>query len=301
MKHKIVISLLVAALMLATVGVAAAAPADAPRTDAPRTDTVIGEVKSINGTAFTVTTKARGDVPIQTTDRTRFRAKDDANFSLADLKVGDRVTVQGRWQDAKLQANVVILIPANLRDKALGQVQSITGSTLAIIKAEGGTLNVATTAETKYHAKGIQNPTLADIKVGDIIAVVGQLNGATLTASHVGFHTPRAKIGPAARGKISALNGGTLTLQQPFGQTLTVTTDANTFVIKRGDDGMQIVKVSDLTVGEGIAVLGIRSSDGKSISAKVIIAGKGEEAAPQPKVPMSQGGNRATDRQLING
>jgi hypothetical protein len=264
--------------------VAAAAPADAPRTD-----TVIGEVKSINGTAFTVTTKERGDVPIQTSDRTRFRAKDNANFSLADLKVGDRVTVQGRWQDAKLQANVVILIPANLRDKALGQVQSITGSTLVIIKAEGGTLNVVTTAETKFHAKGIQNPTLTDIKVGDIIAVVGQLNGATLTASQVGFHTPRAKIGPVVRGKISALNGSTLTLQQPFGQTLAVTTDANTFVVKRGDDGMQIVKVSDLTVGEGIAVLGIRSSDGKSISAKAIIAGKGEDAAPQPKAP-SQGG-----------
>jgi hypothetical protein len=287
MKHKIVISLLVAALMLATVGVAAAAPAEAPRSD-----TVIGEVKSINGTAFTVTTKERGDVAIQTTDRTRFRAKDNANFSLSDLKVGDRVTVQGRWQDAKLQANVVILIPANLRDKALGQVQSITGSTLAIIKAEGGTLKVVTTAETKYHAKGIQNPTLADIKVGDIVAVIGQLNGDTLTASHVGFHTPREKIGPAARRKISAINGGTLTLQQPFGQTLTVTTDANTFVVKRGEDGMQVIKVSDLTVGEGIAVLGVRSSDGKSIAAKVIIAGKGEDAAPQPqpKLPTGQRG-----------
>ena len=287
MKHKIVISLLVAALLLATVGIAAAAPPDAPRTG-----TVIGEVKSITGTAFTVTTKARGDVAIQTTDRTRFRAKDNANFSLSDLKVGDRVTVQGRWQDAKLQANVVILVPANLRDKALGQVQSITGSTLVIVKAEGGTLNVATTAATKFHAKGIQNPTLADIKVGDIVVVVGQLNGDTLTASQVGFHTPREKLGPAARGKISAINGSTLTLQQPFGQSLTVTTDANTFVVKRSDDGRQIIKVSDLTVGEGIAVLGIRSSDGKSMAAKVIIAGKGEDAAPQPqsKLPSGQRG-----------
>ena len=41
-----------------------------------------------------------------------------------------------------------------------------------------------------------------------------------------------------------------------------------------------------------IAVLGIRSSDGKSISAKVIIAGKGEHAAPQPqpKLPTGQRG-----------
>ena len=56
MKHKVVISLFVVALLLATVGVAAAAPAEASRTD-----TVIGDVKSINGTIFTLTTKERGD------------------------------------------------------------------------------------------------------------------------------------------------------------------------------------------------------------------------------------------------
>jgi hypothetical protein len=290
MKHKVVISLVVVALLLASVSVVTAAPAEAPRID-----TVIGDVKSMNDAVFTVTTKERGDVQIQTTDRTRFRSKDNVNFSLSDLKVGDRVTVRGRWLDAKLQANVVILIPANLRDKALGQVQSITGSTLAIIKAEGGPLNVMTTATTQYHAKGLQNPTFADIKVGDIVVVVGQLNGDMLTASHVGFHTPREKVGPAARGKISAINGGTLTLVQPFGQTLTVTTDANTFVVKRSEEGMQVIKVSDLTVGEGIAVLGVRSSDGKTISAKAIIAGKGEDAGPtpqlqQPKLPAGQRG-----------
>jgi hypothetical protein len=82
-----------------------------------------------------------------------------------------------------------------------------------------------------------------------------------------------------ARGKISAINGSTLTLDQPFGQTLTVTTEANTFVVKRGEDGMQVVKLSDLTLGEGVAVLGIRSSDGKSISAKDIVASKGEGAS----------------------
>jgi len=290
MKYKVLISLFVVALMLTTVGVAAASPAEAPRTDA-----VIGDVKLINGTAFTVTTKERGDVSIQIADRTRFRAKDQANFSLPDLKVGDRVAVQGRWQDAKLQANLVILIPASLRDKALGQVQAITGSTLAIVKAEGGTFNVVTTAETRFHAKGLQNPTLADIHVGDIALVAGQLDDETLTASQVGFHTPREKIGPVARGKISAINGSTLTLQQPFGQTLTVTTDGNTFVIKRGAEGLQVVKVSDLSMGEGIVVLGIRSSDGKSISAKAILAGKGEAAGDQgpqlqPKFPISQRG-----------
>jgi len=233
---------------------------------------------------------------VQTTDRTRYRAKDNPDFSLADLKVGDRVTVQGRWQDGKLQANVVSLIPAELRDKALGQVQSISGSTIAITKPDGSSLSVLTTAETKFHAKGIENPSLADIKVGDIVVAVGRLDGATLTAAQVGFQTPRAKTGPLAAGKIGAINGSTLTLEQPFGQSLTVNTDANTFVVQRGENGLEVIGVSDLKAGDGVAVLGVRSSDGKSIAAKAIMAGDGaglgnilENQTPraqQPKLPL---------------
>jgi 3-dehydroquinate synthase class II len=205
---------------------------------------------------------------------------------LADLKAGDRVAVQGRWQDGKLQANVVGLIPAELRDKAMGQVQSISGSTIVITKSDGSTLNVATTAATKYHAKGMENPSLADIKAGDIVVVVGQLDGDTLTAAQVGFHTPRAKTGPMAAGKIATINGGTLTLEQPFGQSLTVTTDANTFVVQRGEDGLVVISVSDLKVGDGVAVLGVRSGEGKSIAAKAIMAGDDEGLGQVP-------GNRA--------
>ncbi len=270
MKHKWLIGLLVGSLLLATVGTAAAAPAAIGSRDS-----VMGDVKSISGATFTLTTPERGDVQVQTTDRTRYRAKGNADFSLADLKVGDRVAVQGRWQDGKLQANLVGLIPDELRDKVLGQVQAITGSTIAIIRPDGSPLKVATTDETKYHAKGIENPSLADIKVGDVLIATGKLEGDTLTASHVGFHMPRAKTGPLAAGKISAVNGGTLTLDQPFGQSLTVTTDANTFVVQRGEDGLVVIAVSDLKVGDGVAVLGVRSSDGKSIAAKAIMAGDG--------------------------
>jgi hypothetical protein len=286
MKHKWLMSLMVAALLLATVGTAVAASADAPGRDG-----VIGDVKSISGTVFTVTTPERGDVEVQTTNWTRYRAKGNPNFSLADLKVGDRVAVQGRWQEGKLQANVVGLIPAELRDKAMGQVQAISGSTIAITKPDGSALNVATTAATKYHAQGIANPSLADMKVGNIVVVVGQLNGDTLTAVQVGFQTPRAKTGPLAAGKIAAIDGGTLTLQQPFGQSLTVTTDANTFVVQRGENGLVVTSVAALKVGAGVMVLGVRSSDGQSIAAKAIMAGNGEELgkrllprAQQPKL-----------------
>lgn len=295
MKHKLVLGLIVVALLLAAVGTAAAAPAEVGGRDV-----VLGDVMAIDGSLFTVATAQRGDVQVQTTDRTRYRAKDQANFSAADLKLGDRVLVQGRWQAGKLQANVVGLIPVALRDKALGQVQSISGTTIALIRPDGGALNVATNGETKYHAKGIENPTLADIKVGDIVIAVGQLNGDTLTASHVGFQAPRAKTGPLAIGKIAAINGGTLTLQQPFGQSLTVTTDPGTFVVQRGEDGLTVISVSDLKVGDGVAVLGVRSSDGQSVAAKTIVVGDGEglgkvlgNRLPREQQPVSPLGPRS--------
>ncbi len=290
MKHKLLMSLLVGVLLLATGGTAAAAPAEVGNRDG-----VSGDVKSISGAAFTLTTPERGDVQVQTTDRTRYRAKGNPDFSLDDLKVGDRVAVQGRWQDGKLQANLVGLIPDELRDKVMGQVQAVTGSTIAITKPDGSSLEVATTDETKYHAQGVADPALADIKPGDVIIATGKLAGDTLTASHVGFQTPRAKIGPLAAGKIVAINGGTLTLEQPFGQSLTVTTDTNTFVVQRGEDGLVVITVAALKVGDGVAVLGVRSSYGKSIVAKAIMAGDGEgpgkvlnnrqPAAKQPALP----------------
>jgi hypothetical protein len=290
MKTKLFVGLIVVVMLLGTAGSAAAAPGEIGSRDS-----VSGDVKSISGAAFTLTTRERGEIQVLTSDRTRFRPRDNANVGLSDLKVGDRVAVQGRWQAGQLQANVVLLIPDDLRDKALGKVAAINGSTLAITKTDGTALNVATTAETKFHARGIANPSFADIKVGDVVVALGQLQGDTLTASHVAFQTPREKTGPLTAGKINAINGSTLTLDQPFGQTLTVTTDANTFVVQRSENGLQVIAVSDLKAGDGVAVLGVRSSDGRSIAARTIVAGNGEglrlpigQRARQPRLPFAQ-------------
>ena len=289
MKSKMLLGLLVAAMVALAFGAVGTAAATAPAA-APAPAGVVGDVQAIDGATFTVATLQRGAVTVQTTGRTRFRAKDNPDFALADLKVGDRVAVQGRWAAAKLQANLVALIPAELRDKALGQVQSIAGSTIALVKADGSALQVVTTATTKFHARGVANPSLADIQPGDIVAAAGQLSGSTLTAAQVGFNTPREKIGPRAAGKISAIHGGTLTLDQPFGQKLTVTTDANTFVVQRGTDGLQIITVADLQAGEGVMVLGVRSSDGETIEAKAILAGDGEGAGSGQRLPAAPRG-----------
>jgi hypothetical protein len=289
MKTKLFVSLIVVAMLLAVVGVAAAAPAPAP-VDAQRIDAIMGDVKSIAGTLLAVQSMERGELQVQTNDRTRFRTKDGADITLADIKVGDRIIARGYWQDGKLVAQAVVLIPANLRDKIGGKVASITGTTIVVTKRDGSTVNVATNAQTKFHTLGNPNATLADVKVGDMLEAVGQLNGDTLTAVQVLFRTPPARTpGPIAVGKIEAINGSTLTLQLGFGETLTVNTSANTFFVKRGEGGAQVITLVDLKVGDGVLVIGPRSSDNSSIDARVIVVGKGgPQPGPQPQ-PKQEG------------
>jgi len=284
MKTKLFVSLVVVAMLLAVVGAAAAAPAPAPQ-DAQRIDAIMGDVKSISGTLLTVQSMERGELQVQTNDQTRFRSKAGFDITLADIQVGDRITARGYWRDGKLVAGAVVLIPANLRDKVGGKVASINGTTIVATTRDGSTVDVVTNAQTKFHTKDNPNATLADVKVGDILEAIGQLNGTTLTASHVLFNTPPARTpGPIAVGKIEAINGATITLQLGFGETLIVNTNANTFFVKRGDGGPQVITLADLKVSDGILAIGPRSSDNSSIDARVIVVGKGaQQPGPQPQ------------------
>jgi hypothetical protein len=256
-------------MLVVGVGVAAAAPSAAPA-QIDRPNVVVGQVKSISGTTLTI---ERGQGPllqVVTDAQTKFVAKDNVNLTLADIQVGDQITARGQWQNGLLLAKHVLLMP----DRAGGMVTSITGTTLAITKLDGSALSVATTSTTKFLTKDNPNAQFSDIKVGDLIEAVGTLNGSTLTAFRVGFRTPIAKTGPFAMGKISAVNGNSLTLNIGFGRDLTVNVSSSTFIVKRDSQGGQVIGLSDLTVGEKVLVIGVRSSDGSSMDAKTIIAGK---------------------------
>jgi hypothetical protein len=79
-----------------------------------------GEITAINGTSLTL--KARnGDVlTILTDENTQYRARGNKDFSFADLKVGDKVAVEGsavEGQDNTILATVIGLKPVEHSDK----------------------------------------------------------------------------------------------------------------------------------------------------------------------------------------
>ncbi|MFN8596000.1 MAG: DUF5666 domain-containing protein [Anaerolineae bacterium] len=276
MKTKWLVGLLVVAVLVVTVGTAAAAPAEINRPNV-----VTGQVKAVNGNTLTIEQGQGPQLQVVTDAQTRFHARDNATVTLADIQVGDHITARGQWQNGQLMARDVLLMP----ERVGGMVTAINGTTLAITKLDGSALNVATTTETKFQSKDKPNAQLSDIKVGDMIEAAGNLNGDTLTAIRVGFRTPIEKTGPFALGKISAVNTNSLTLNIGFGRDLTVNVSSSTFIVKRDGQGGQVIQLSDLTVGENVLVIGVRSSNGSSMDAKTIIAGKGERASTQPKQP----------------
>lgn len=284
MKTKVLLSLMVVAMLMVSVDVASAAQAQVDRPNV-----VTGQVKSISGSTLTIERGQGPQLQVLTDAQTKFVSKDNANLTLADIQVGDAITARGQWQNGQLLAKHVLLMP----DRAGGMVTSITGTTLAITKLDGSALSVATTSSTKFVTKDNPNAQFADIKVGDVIEAVGTLNGSTLTATRVSFHTPIEKTGPFAMGKISAVGSNSLTLNTGFGRDLTVNVSSSTFIVKRDGQGGQVISLSDLTVGEGVLVIGVRSSDGASMDAKTIVAGKqggpqgGPQGGKQPKAKAS--------------
>ncbi len=281
MKTKLFAGLLVVAMLIATVGVAAAAPADTVRPT-----TITGNVTAIAGNVLTVQTVVQGVLKVQTDANTRFRQQGNPNASLSDVKVGDRIAARGARTNDVLHANVVLIMPSNLRDVVIGKVQSINGNTIVVTKNDGSTANVATTDITSFHTPNNPTASLSDVKVGDVLQAAGVLSGNTLDAAVVRFNTPKRNTGPIAMGLIQSINGSTLTLQTPSLDTLTVNLSSSTFIVVRGQSGATIGSVADLSQGAGIMVIGTRSSDGTSMNAIVILIG-GQRSPKQNSQPQS--------------
>ena len=253
-----------------------------------------GEVTAIEGATLTVATQHRGEISVQTDADTKFRARDNADFSLADIQVGDTIAAKGRFIDeSTLAARVVMRVPAELADKAHGKVTAIEGDTITVEDKDGNVTHIVTSADTRFHLKGNPDASIEDIVVGMSLGAAGQFdaNGA-LIAKRVMAGEPREphrreslKGGPLAGGKVAEVNGGAFVINYPDGSTLTVATDASTLVITRGEEGPALGSLSDVSEGTRIFAIGVLSEDGSSLAARVIMVGLGKHA----------GGRQTTD------
>ena len=143
--------------------------------------------------ALTVETHRGETVDVLVDGETVLRIRGVENPTLEAIHVGDIVAGQvEKQEDGTLLAKVIAVVPPrNERIRGLGKVAEVQGDTLTI-ENRRGTFAVRTDEDTVFRVRGIENPTLEDIRVGDIVAGQAEKQGdGTLLAKIIAVVPPR--------------------------------------------------------------------------------------------------------------
>ena len=161
---------------------------------------VFGTVASVNGSTFTVTSKAwqkDGAAITYTVDATNATVtKNGASSSVSNILVGDTVSVLGTLNGTNITAKsirdgvgmgqrkaIAPVIQGNGLPVVGGSVTAINGSVLTVTNKSNVTYTVDATHATIM--KAAATSTIANVSVGDAVIVQGTVNGTSVVASSV--------------------------------------------------------------------------------------------------------------------
>jgi hypothetical protein len=142
---------------------------------------VDGTVNDVASDTFTVK-QPDGTTRIVSVDsNTTYTLGKDA-ATKADLKSGLQVDVEGTATGDTFTASAVHIVPSVLA----GTVTAKTAGELTISKRDGSTATITVDSSTTWSVVGVTNPTIADVKVGDMVFAEGTLAAdGSLTATNV--------------------------------------------------------------------------------------------------------------------
>ena len=144
-------------------------------------------MSAVNGATFDLRIR-RGKVTVVTGENTLFRSPKARDGTAADLKEKMPVIAVGQYDtedEQTFQAKAVAVIPARIlrRHVARGELTAIEGDTL-VLSSPGHDgdeeKRVQTTDETRFRVPGVEDATLADLKVGDRIVALGHREKAAI-------------------------------------------------------------------------------------------------------------------------
>ncbi len=176
--------------------------------------TAVGAVKLVAGNSFIVTAQDGTTVTVDVGSTTSYFDPGVSSPTLADVKVGEHVAVFGTKTSSTVIATQVAIgsPPAGSKGgpggngdshpgampTAVGAVKSVAGNSFIVTAQDGSTVTVDVGSRTAYFDPGVSSPTLADVKVGEHVAVFGTKTSSTVTATQVAIGSPPAggKGGP---------------------------------------------------------------------------------------------------------
>ena len=155
---------------------------------------VMGEITAVNPDGFTLKTMQGNAATVKVSSETKFM-REQQPIKMSDLKVGDTIRVGGS-PDANdpttWNANFVSDVSAQAKQfkenlgktMIAGEVKSIDGTKLTILRPDGQTQTIEADESTSFH-KGRESVTLADIKPGDHVMGRGSLKNGVFVPSEL--------------------------------------------------------------------------------------------------------------------
>ena len=231
----------------------------------------VGAIDAVGTSSITVS-----GLEVDMDDTTRMVAR-RATVPLSSFKVNQIVAVVGTLQGGKVLARLVdLLLPANFDQIILrGTIDSIAAPGFVV-----SGLTIATGANTRFR-RGL---TLADLKVGDRVAVQGALqpDGTVLASTVRDLDQEEVRV-VEVEGAITAIEPPDhLTVA---GATVVVTADTRIVaeggghrgpdlrVVSRGpfshDDDEQTLTFADLAVGDQVEAEGLAQADGSVLALEI--------------------------------
>ena len=198
---KLLLGTLIALIALGAFG--SVALAQEPRQTDHRRVRGLGKVTAVDLGAGTLNVQnRRGTFEVLTDDETVFRIRGVENPSLSDIKVDDIVAgqVKKSADDGTLIAKVIAVVPPKEdRLRGLGKVTAVDlGAGTLIVQNRRGTVEILTNDETVFRVRGVENPSLDDIKVDDFVAgqVIKSTDDDALLAKVIAVLPPRHQDTP---------------------------------------------------------------------------------------------------------
>ena len=216
-----------------------------------RNGTFVGTVTAINGSSFTLASKARGNQTINTTSSTKFKETGVTTPSLSNLVVSETITVAGVWDrtNSKDTANTITIKVASTR--VTGTVTAINGTTLTVTTGK----NVVYTVDASKAAvtfKAGRKATLSIVAVNDTVAVVGSsVSGSTNVTAKTLRDSSKSYGALKVTGTVTSISGSTLTVTNSKNVVYTIDASKAKVTYKNGRKGtISIIQQNDtVTVG----------------------------------------------------
>ena len=226
------------------------------RLEADRTLPLAGKLDAVSDDTLTIETE-RGTATVHLDGETVYRIPSAEAPDMDNLEEGARIIVQGTLNpDGSLLAQEVAVPQVGPRQGRLqGEVVAVEGDTFIVRVAQGREFAVLTDETTEFRVPDVENPSIADLQVGDRVAGEGEADGDGAVRATLVVVLPEQVM--RLNGESFAINGTTLVLDT-LGGKVNVLTDGDTIL---RIPGVEEATLDDVEIGERVMAAGTWESD----------------------------------------